>query len=138
MSSEDRTPLPEFRKPATLRKRILTLRRGRERAVVEAQRAVATPPEWEDNEEPSYRVAHSEPGQRLSVEGPDAVEAAKALAHLRELNHPRKTVRESLAPVIEKMGSHKGKVAAIATGLVTVIGVIIEILRQLGVFKGGP
>jgi hypothetical protein len=81
----------------------------------------------------------SEPGQRISIEGENAAEVAKALAAVRAAKHPIiEQVRTTLAPISKRMDTKGGKAAAIATGIVTVIVTLLEVLRQLGVFKAGP
>jgi hypothetical protein len=129
MSSEDETPNGR------------RLRRQRLREITERTiaRPPSIPPDWEDNEEPSVTRYIEGPDGRVSVEGfgphvAEIVEAAKRAKHPSIYAR----VQESLAPISKKMETKGGKAAAIATGIVTVIGVLLEVLRQLGVFKAGP
>jgi hypothetical protein len=130
MSSEDETPNGR------------RLRRQRLREITERTIAMPRsqpPPEpWEDTEEPSVTKFVEHADGRVSVEG-EADDVAKVLAAARRAKHPVLTrVQESMAPISKKLDSKGGKAAAIATGIVTVIGVLLEVLRQLGVFKAGP
>jgi hypothetical protein len=117
------------------------LRRRRLREITERTIAMPEslpPSDWEDNEEPSVTKFVEHADGRVSVEG-EADDVAKVLEAARRAKHPVLTrVQESMAPISKKMNTPGGKAAAIATGIVTVIGVLLEVLRQLGVFKAGP
>jgi hypothetical protein len=97
------------------------------------------PEAWEDTEEPSVTKFIEHADGRVSVEG-FGDDVAKVIEAAKRAKHPSIYARakESIAPVSKRMNTPGGKAAAIATGIVTVIGVLLEVLRQLGVFKAGP
>jgi hypothetical protein len=126
MSSEDETPNGR------------RLRRQRLREITERTiaRQPSIPPDWEDNEEPSVTKFVEGHDGRVSIEGlgPDVAEVVKAYKAKRPSLYAR--VQNSVAPVSKKMNTPGGKRAALITGIVSAVGLIIEVLRQLGAFKG--
>jgi hypothetical protein len=96
------------------------------------------PPDYADerDSEPSYRIAVSEPGRRLSVEGEDATEAAKVFAQLEGLRPSRvREGRDTPAPPSWRQGKPFKLVGAVLA-LLSAIGAVAQALREAGVF--GP
>src|SRR5688572_27081178 len=114
-----------------------TERRERAAAAREAAVAAEVPPDYanERDSEPSYRIAVSEPGRRLSVEGEDATEAAKVFAQLEGLRPSRVRVANDTPPPPSWHQTKGGKVGAVLA-LLTALGGLLQALRELGVF--GP
>lgn len=108
--------------PDHRRQRTLRLRNQFEAKLRDAREANELRAADEFPDEPSVRV-EGEP---------------KAVAELLERvrGGPMARIQESLAPISRRMGTRGGKIAAIATGVVTVLGALLEVLRQAGVF--GP
>jgi hypothetical protein len=115
-----------------------TERRERAAAAREAAIAAEVPPDYanERDSEPSYRIAVSEPGRRVSAEGDDATEVARALAELEGLRPSRVRVAND-TPVPPSWRSNKhAKLVGAVLALLTALGGLLQALRELGVF--GP
>lgn len=115
--TDERTP--------TGRHGVLQRRRAERERLLRDARAAQEPQAWEDEEERSS----------VTIEAPPEVLRkgfiVKGVTSMRP-------VIESIVPasVRDKMNSKGGKRAALVAGIVSTVGLVIEVLRQLGAFKG--
>jgi hypothetical protein len=107
--NDERTP--DGRQAALARRRM-----ERERLIADVRRE--DPPDWDDTEEPS----------KVTIVGP-AAEAFVARGSLFA------RAKHSLAPISERMSSPKGKLVAVMTGLVAVLGTVVKLLVDAGVLR---
>lgn len=114
--------------PSDRRLVLLRRRAERERLLRRLRAETEQPPDYADerDSEPSYRMALSEPGQRLSVEGDDPT----ALADLVERVRHKPTFIESLAPITDRMTSPKGKLVAKVSIALSGLAALITALQQ--------
>lgn len=103
--------MSDERTPADLRREVLRARREREEAI---RRELETPPEYDGEEEPS----------KVTIVGPAAEEFVARGGLLARASR-------SIAPISRKMDSRGGRISAIVTGGVVLLGGVLKLIAWL-------